>query len=169
MSQCLPWGNFLSIPGVHLPGGIGGYDGCMDLQAIRKRRLFELIAEAGSQIEVAKRLDRVRPGSPKMEPNYISRLKSSKKGSKAISGDMARDLEIAFNKPAGWMSTMDSIDDDGPGSSATEVTWPLSVPIETFLALNKRMRDEIDDAFTKMVLGAQAQELISHQNKRGQR
>ncbi|MGE4340775.1 MAG: hypothetical protein AB7E55_33215, partial [Pigmentiphaga sp.] len=49
----------------------------------------------------------------------------------------------------------------------TEPEWPLSVPLEDFESLSPKARRELDEAFTKMVIGARTQELLNKQKKTG--
>lgn len=160
MRGTLPLGNSLSIPREHLPNGNRLYDAVMDVYEIRRLRLLELIAEAGTQVDVAAKLDTVR--TKKIAPNYVSRMASKGNGRKKISGDMAQDLERAFKKPAGWMSSVDATS----AASKPQVYWPLSVPIADFESLSPRARHDLDEAFKSMVVGKQAQELIERQQRK---
>lgn len=166
ISECLPLGKLMSIPGEHLPRGNSDQNVSMDVYEIRRRKLVELIAEVGGQVELARLLDQVRPEKSKISPSYISRMKSTGEGRKRISTDMAYDLEKATNKPHGWMSDI-SVPTSSPITAKTQGNrdWPLSVPLSVFESLSPRAQREIDEAFTKLVMGAQAQELLTKTRK----
>lgn len=157
----LPFSNSMSIPSGHLPCGNRQYTHEVDLQAVRRQRLMELIEEVGGQKKLAALLDSVR--EKPLSATYISNMKRTGKGKKTITGDMARDLEIACNKPSGWMSSLEL-----PASQVREPTidWPLSVPLSDFESLSPQVRRGIDEAFTRMVAGAKAQELTARQKKK---
>ncbi len=88
-----------------------------------------------------------------MDPSYISRMvaEPGKKGRKAITGDMAADLEAAGGKEAGWLSH----DESKPvKASRFDPRWPFTIPRETIEAMSDDMRGQIDREFTKIVVAA---------------
>lgn len=118
---------------------------------IRRLRLLALIREVGGQAELASRVSVVRKKT--MDPSYISRLvaKPGKKGRKAITGDMAADLEKAGNKDPGWLSH----DDSAPVRTGRfDPRWPFTIPRETIESMSDDVRGEIDREFTKLVVAA---------------
>ncbi len=71
----------------------------MNQREVRLTNLNKIINQAGSAIEVARKVE--------TPATYISQLKSkcSRNGKLRTLGDkMATRIEIAFNKPVGWMS-----------------------------------------------------------------
>lgn len=89
-----------------------------------------------------------------MDPSYISRLvsKPGKKGRKAITGDMAADLEKAGGKDQGWLSH----DESAPAAKPArfDPRWPFTIPRETIESMSDDVRGEIDREFTKLVVAA---------------
>lgn len=150
----LPAGNAKSIPAKHLPFGNDAYP-CVPMEArlfeIRRQRLLALINEVGGQAELAARVSAVRKKA--MDPSYISRLVASpgKKGRKAITGDMAADLETAGGKEAGWLSHDPQIPIKQP---RFDPRWPFTIPRETIESMSDDVRGEIDREFTKLVVAA---------------
>lgn len=73
--------------------------GCMDIRAIRRQNLSLLRQQAGSVRAIADRVD--------TDANYLSQL-LSENGKHFMGHTMARRLELAFNKPVGWMDQQHS-------------------------------------------------------------
>ena len=93
--------------------------------------------------------------------NMVSQIKTGKKW---INDKLARKLE-----PLMKLAPL-SLDQEPPGTQRQQprpaAKWPLSVPLEDYESLSPRAQREIDEAFTRMVLGAQSQDLLDKQAKR---
>lgn len=154
ITPTLPAGNGKSIPGVHLPLGNDAYPvSSMEDKVfeIRRQRLLALIREVGGQAKLASKVSVIRKKT--MDPSYISRLvaKPGKDGRKAITGDMAADLEKAGGKEPGWLSHDDAA---SAKPSRFDPRWPFTIPRETIESMSDDMRGEIDREFTKLVVAA---------------
>lgn len=141
----LPWGNRLSIPAGHLPAGNGDYPDDMDLQAIRRKRLQQLVEEYGSQTALADKLG--------IEQNYISR---ALRGTKGIGEDFAARLESSTGKPSGWMSRLEK----------PEAEWPFEFDKKIWDTLPIETRHALEKAFESMIVGAQTVEATKTKKKK---
>lgn len=159
MMESLPNGKVLSIPFGNLPFGIDRYDPSMDRKALKELRFKNFD-------ELMRRFD----GSPTKfceetgynSPTTISQLKTRKK---AFGGDLARDLEKAARLEPYALESQTGIDGKHlkPGKQPAE--WPFSIPLQAILDLNGRSVRDIDAALVKLVVGAQAQEMLEKQQK----
>lgn len=150
-----------SIPFRNLPSASAAYDGRMDKKArteVRFRNFDELIA----------RYD----GSPKQfceatgydKPDVISQLKGRKR---SFGADLARQLEevaqldrFALENPRGIGSQVQQL-------SREPINWPFTFSLQEYLQLPVRDRKDINEAVRKMVVGAQAMQLLNRQRRHG--
>ena len=71
----------------------------MDIKAVRKIRLAQLFEEMGSATEVAK--------AAETSASYLSQIVSPK-GKRNVGHELARKIEVACNKPYGWMDQIET-------------------------------------------------------------
>jgi transcriptional regulator with XRE-family HTH domain len=144
MNLVLPKGNNLSIPSGHLPSGNSGYADEMDVKAIRRLRLQQLIAEFGSQTALAEHIG--------VEQNYISR---ALRGGKGIGEDFAERLEKGTGKEPGWMSRLEK----------TGADWPFDFSRTLWDELPQERRLSLEAAFRAMISGAHAETRVRVKKK----
>lgn len=114
--------------------------------------------------ELMKRYD----GSPKkfcdatgyQSQATISQLKG---GYKSFGDDIARQLEDAAGLERYALENPNGIGAPLPVKNREPINWPFSVSLDEYLNLPGKDRREIDEAFHKMVIGAQAIQLLSKQ------
>lgn len=131
-ASSLPQGNLKSRPLGKLPSGSFR---TMDVYAIRRQRLLELL-QTIKQVDLA--------AASKISATYISRLASdpSSTGHKRMGEEMARKIEQAARKPAGWLSQPMAAKHALPAHDAhfdEDIDIIMSVPslAEKFLALRQ--------------------------------
>ncbi|TVO53831.1 hypothetical protein [Denitromonas halophila] len=94
----------------------------MDIDAIRRANLQTLLEEAGGSIDaLAEKAD--------ANPKYLSQIQSGWMGKKdkkprAVGSAMARRLEKACNKPAGWMDSQHGYSAPPANAAATQANEP---------------------------------------------
>jgi DNA-binding transcriptional regulator YdaS (Cro superfamily) len=108
----------------------------MDVYAIRRRRLDELVKEFGTQTALADKVG--------VEQNYISRCLS---GAKKVGEDFAAKVETAAGKPTGWLSRLEK---SGP------IDWPFEFDRRHWDNLPPEEKMQLERSFRQMVLGAEA-------------
>lgn len=136
MNLMLPEGNILSIPVGHLPTGNRNYPDDMDVQAIRRKRLQQLIDEYGNQTQLADKVG--------CEQNYISR---AVRGKKRIKEDFAERLEQATEKPPGWLSRLEKQGTD----------WPFDFERKHWDVLPAEEKETLERTFMRLVLAAESE------------
>lgn len=152
IGQTLPDSNSLAIPFAHSSARPSNYDSPMDreeLRRIRKIRLAELVAEFGTQTELAAKMDD--------EQNYISKLLSP---NTPFGEKTARKIELAARKPQGWL---DHLRDEEP---VPTTGWPFSFSRDFWDRLDPAQQREIDAAVQKMILGASIQDMAVKRPRR---
>lgn len=161
ISDSLLGSKILSIPVRTLPIGNRRYNPRMDfddpLDPVRTANFLDILrTEHGGS---PKKFE-VATGYP---ANMVSQIKN---GHKFVGNTLARKLEKLMKKERG---VLDSQTDAQIKKSqiAAMAKWPLSISIADFEALSPKTQRELDDAFTKMVIGAQAQETLNKQRKHG--
>jgi transcriptional regulator with XRE-family HTH domain len=159
MARSLPFGNYESIPDGKLPIGICRYHVGMKLDDLDKRRTENFLRLLRDQYRDSPKEFEIATG---YSANMVSQIRT---GKKFVRDKLARKLEKIAKLPAL------TFDQSEPGMSPSRAptrlnSWPLSVPLEQFAALSPKLQRELDEAFTKMVMGAQAQDLISKQAKK---
>lgn len=161
MPDSLLNGKLLSIPNGNLPFGNGRYDCGMDKNRaadIRFKNFNELLKRYG--------------GSPTRfceETGYdnttmISQLKGRKRPFGAV---LARKLERFAKLEKFSLEDEHGLDTQPSTLSIEPENWPFSIPLAEILVLQGRHLREIDEALTKLVVGAQTQQLLSKQRKHG--
>lgn len=157
MPRSLPLGNILSIPDGQLPRGKDLYNGRMDKDQIRTANFLRILRE---QYRNSPKAFEIATG---YSANMVSQIKT---GKKVVGEDRAVTLEKAMKLETGTLERPNAADIASPRSTQPRVSWPLSVPLADFEALNPRLQRELDEAFTRMVVGAQSQDLLSKQKTR---
>lgn len=160
MAGVLPTGKMKSIPSGKERGEIEGYDARMpiDLDEVRTRNFLRI-------------LFRDYGGSPsrfEQETGYSANMVSQiKTGKKKVGDKLARALERDHLRvPVG---TLDKTSDVEPLKKAQPAAadWPFTVSRSEFESLNPKLQREIDETLTRLVLGAQAEQLLQKQRKSG--
>lgn len=96
--------------------------------------------------------------------NMVSQIKTRKK---KVRDKLARTLERDHLRvPIG---TLDKVNEaDLPRQQApADKPWPFTVSQTEFESLNPKLQREIDETLTRLVLGAQAEQLLQKQRKSG--
>jgi transcriptional regulator with XRE-family HTH domain len=125
-----------------------------DKDKIRTENFLRLLQEeyGGSPTEFFRRTG--------YSASMVSQIKT---GKKFVGEDRAAKLEDLMGLERG---TLERRTDGAPVKPAVpQQHWPLSVPLHVFKSLSPRRQRELDEAFTRMVLGAQSQELLERQAK----
>lgn len=162
----LPISKIQSIPCGNLPNGMRGYDAAMEDPKKLNKRLSDLRFKNFAEL-----LQRQYSDSPTEfcsrtgynSPTTVSQLKTRKK---SFGADQAREMEV-------WagLERYELEKEDGgrpfrvSGSGLKE--WPFTISPEQFLSLQGKTRREIDDTLTRLVIGAQAQEVINKPRRAG--
>lgn len=144
MAATLPRGNLLSTPAGHLPRGIRGYHDPVDIKAIRRKRLQQLI-----DLNFGKR-QHAFADAVERSPNYISRIASGKKG---IGEDVARDIEIKLELPRGWLDRDDS---NQPVTLRVKYRWPFRIDAARFQRLRPTQKKMVEEVVERMIAGFEA-------------
>lgn len=137
-----------SIPFGKLPSGKHGYASPMEIEQIRTENFLKILR------------DQYRGSAAYFEQqtgysqNMVTQIKN---GHRKVSDRIARKLEKAMRKPG---MSLDSRSDETQPAAPVH-SWPLSVPLAAFEALPPVRRLEIDQAFRRMVLGTQAEEMAN--------
>lgn len=167
--ESLPSGKPLSIPLGRLPNGTTDYDGHMDarktanelksrIRELRYKKLQDLLRDRYNDSPV----DFCREtGYDK--PDVISQLTGRHR---SFGEDLARELEL-------WAGLeryeLEREDDSRSWKAAKSGDWPFSISQEEFMALSGKSRADINSAIYKMVMGAQSEEMVEKQRKRGKK
>jgi len=154
----LPASKFLSIPVGKLLPGKDGYH--CDMSEMDQRRTSNFLAI----------LRRDYGDSPKRfadetgyDPAMVSQIKTGKK----IVGDRrARKLEKLMKLPSLELDKESPSERIEPLRRAAAGYWPFSFSAAEFQQLSSKLQREMDDAFTRMVIGAQTQQITSKQKNR---
>lgn len=103
------------------------------IEEVRRLRLALLVKEFGSFAELNEKTGRLRHDSTLSQ--YANSSKNSKGGAaKAMGSPVARALEVACNKPVGWMDTDPDL-------------WPFEkVDLDRILAAGERAIDRLEGA-----------------------
>lgn len=159
ISRSLPNGKPVSIPNGNLPFSNHHYHAVVDrkqLKELRFRNFDELYARYGNS--PTKFCEET--GYP--NPTVLSQLKGR---NRAFGGDLARELEgyaglerYALENEAGIGVTVKK-----PYRQTED--WPFSMPLKDIVELRGKHFKDIDEALTKMVMGAQAQEMFNKERK----
>jgi transcriptional regulator with XRE-family HTH domain len=151
----LPSGKILSIPDGHLPNGKGHYTRWVTKDELRAQNFLRLLRERYGD----------SPGDFEIATGYSANMVSQiKTGKKKIGERLAGKLEHLMKIEAGAL--LRALEDNGPFRRQPEPkSWPLSVPLADFESLSPRLQRELDEAFTRMVLGAQSEDLLMKQAK----
>lgn len=96
-------------------------------------------------------------------PTTVSQLKSRKK---SFGADLAREMEEWAGLER-YALEREVTDGAAPIAVKQKADWPFTVDLSQILSLQGKTRREIDDALTKIVVGAQAQEMIEKQRRKG--
>lgn len=156
----LPRGKLSSIPYGYLPDGTGPYNGRVTKDELRTANFLRILREKYGN----------SPKAFEIETGYSANMVSQiKTGKKIVGEDRAATLEQLMKLETGTLERALAENVFTSRANAARVSWPLSVPLADFEALSPRLQRELDEAFTRMVLGAQAQDLLLKQskNKRG--
>lgn len=95
----------------------------------------------------------------------ISQLKNRQK---SFGVDLGRQIAEAAGLEPLALENPDGIESSPqPARPKPPRDWPFSFSYQTFMSLPARKRREMDEAFSDMVVGAQASQLVDHQKRRG--
>lgn len=173
MAASLPSGTNQSRPAGNLPGGKRGYAiqvGVESQNAVfsaRRERLRQLIASHGtSRSQFIRNLGQRLVDHPELadslkayqDASYLSRLLTVKQGKprKNVGEEPARALEIIFDKPAGWMSTL-----------ATRIEpWPFGFSRAVWDDLNDAEKRAAEQFLLTYITGLRAERHPSHPRRR---
>lgn len=111
-------------------------------------------------------------GSPsrlERETGFSANMASQIAGGHKFIGDkLARKLEREYLRiPLGTLDRIDPEQTAQRRRSEPQYEWPFDVPQSEFESLSPKAKEEIKNAVTRMILGAQAEQLLSRQRKRG--
>lgn len=94
----------------------GSHNAHMDSHSIRRQNLLQLIGEAGSKAELARRAG--------VSEAYLSQV-TSDKTKRNMGADVARRIEKAMRRRAGWMDLQHSLAEPAQNSRASIVWVPV--------------------------------------------
>lgn len=156
MQNSLPNSKAMSIPFGQLLQGNGDYDSSMSTEETRRNNFRRLLQEKYN-------------GSPKqfeVETGYSANMATQlRSGKKDFGEKVARKIEsMAKLKPLALDESHAAATQERRQKAAP---WPLTIDQTTFESLPPRIQRELDEAFTKMVLGAQTQEMLNKQRRHG--
>lgn len=152
----LPAGKLVSIPAGKIPDSKGRYPSGMDIDALRTANFLRILREEYGD----------SPSKLEAKTGYSANMVSQiKTGKKAVKDKLARKLEDLMKLEPMALDQRHAREQQPSKQNAP--AWPLSVPLRDFESLSPRARNEIDEAFRRMVIGAQAQELASRPRKFG--
>lgn len=160
-SEVLPNGKMKSIPHGKRRGDVGDYDADMpiDLDEVRTRNFLRI-------------LFRDYGGSPsrfEQETGYSANMVSQiKTGKKKVRDRLARALERDHLRvPVGTLDKTSDVEPLKNRAQAETADWPFTVSLSEFASLSPKLQREIDETLTRLVLGAQAEQLLHKQRKSG--
>jgi hypothetical protein len=169
MAQTVPLGTFKSIPVGHLPSGIARYAGAVGAKSqkeifeIRRGRLRHLVGEFGKGVNVAfaKEVENRASSHPTladdltafMDASYVGR---ALKGTKNVGEEPSHALEVIFEKPSEWMSSLDP----------RPVGWPFKFSRDLWDSLDPEQREKAEEQLFLYVTGVHT---VSEEKKRARR
>lgn len=159
MGVILPDGKISSIPDGKLLVGKDCYVPAMDISKVRTAKFLHYVRTRynNSPGEVEKRTG--------YSANMVSQILG---GSKQVRTEkLARKLEKLLRLPPNDLDQPIVADTQPASASAPSDSWPFSVPQGSFQSLTPKMQREIDEALTRMVIGAQAQNVMNKPKKSG--
>lgn len=165
-SGVLPNSKIQSIPFGNLPNGMPGYDAGMEDPKKLNKHLGQLRFKNFSEL-----LHRQYGDSPTVfcsrtgynSATTVSQLKTRKK---SFGADLARELEMWAGLDRYELEKEDMTRPFRAGGTSLK-DWPFTISPEQFLSLQGKTRREIDDTLTRLVIGAQAQEVINKPRRAG--
>lgn len=159
IAHIVPDGTSRSIPRDKIPNGMTPYNRPMDKGELRRLNFVRILHEKyGGRPSVCH-------AATGISENVISQLKNGHK--RVIREQAGAAYEKKMKLEPGELER--PINPENASKISVQRIWPLSVAVETFESLSPKMQQEIDEAFTRMVMGAQSQDLLRKQEakKRG--
>lgn len=159
IAPIIPSGTNESRPDGSIPKGNGSYNPAMtrEWDQVRTDNFLRLLREqyGDSPSEFCRRTG--------YSESMVSQIK---KGRKKIGEKLGAKLEQLMSLKRGALEQEDAPTALLParGSHAPS-PWPFSVPYHVYEALSAKSRRDIDESLTKLVMGAQSQELLERQQK----
>ena len=121
--------------------------GMQTIEEVRRARLALLEAEAGSQAKLADLLDK----SPAQLSQWKNASPTSTGRGRAMSSDVARDIEITLEKPRGWMDTPLAPENPAAAFDRPRSQWPFDVAQERLQVLEPRDWDMLNNTIRTVV------------------